>query len=395
MASRPPIPPFSGSTSKSLCGIKALSAVTRVDVVSFVEREKLEESECAFAEFWHDHDVGIHWVAYGKQSNSLNAALTGRFQFGSRLKDPDFPILLEELDWQSSARLLIFDDIVMAPLLKRYGKNSILSPHDCMSKMCWSHFRSSPPGIDSIRYLLRSLISRRYERSFYHLSLLTHIITQRDRVWLEKINPKARYEVVPNSDMLNPGFSASAPNAWDVLVWGDLRISSIAQGTRAFLSTVAKDKNWLESIRLLVAGRVSTLTAQKIIGADLLSRVVYVPYLENDKGQLQHAKITVIPDVGGAGIKNRCVNMLSSGKCLACLYPQMEGVEKACDRGAINAITLTELVSRIKKALYMETWLSYAQIGKMVFERENNESANRQLWSEMVERAVAIRSGIL
>ena len=395
VASRPPIPPFSGSNSKSLCGITALSAVTRVDVVSFVRLEKQAESVRAFDKFWSGRTAGAHWVPYGPRANCLRAAITGRFQFGRQLEHSAFPALLDKLGWNSPERLLLFDDITLAPFVAHYGSNAILSPHDCISKMFWSHFRLSPPGLGAARYLFQSLVARRYERSFYHLALLTHVITQRDRVWLEAINPRARYEVIPNADLLNPGFSGSAPNTWDVLVWGDLRIGSIATGAKAFLAAAAQDRTWLAGLRMLVVGRAPAHEAQKILGAVLSSRVAYAPNLEDDQGRLQHAKITVIPDAGGAGTKNRCVNMLGSGKCLACLYPQMEGIERARDRGAINAANLTELAARVKKALRDETWPVYAQMGKAIFECEYSENANRQLWVEMIERAVAIRAGSL
>jgi hypothetical protein len=366
-----------------------------VDVVSFVEREKQAESVRAFEIFWHGRVASSHWVAYGARANCLRAAITGRFQFGGQLEDSVLPTLLDKLGWKSPERLLLFDDITLAPNVARYGSNAIMSSHDCISKMFWSHFRLSPPGLGAARYLFQSLVARRYERAFYHLALLTHVITQRDRVWLESINPRARYEVVPNADLLNPGFSSSAPNTWDVLVWGDLRIGSIARGAKAFLSSAAQDRAWLVGIRMLVVGRASVQEAKKVLGADLLSLVAYAPNLEDDQGHLQHAKITVIPDAGGAGTKNRCVNMLASGKCLACLYPQMEGVERACDRGAINAENLTELAARVKKALIEETWPAYAQTGQEIFDREYGELDNRQLWMEMIERAVAIRSVIL
>ena len=392
IASRPPIPPFSGSTSKSLCGLAALSAVTRVDVVSFVLREKQEESVRAFEKYWGDRVAGAHWVAYGPRANFLKAVMTGHFQFGSQFDHFALPALLDKLDWSSPDRLLLFDDITLAPFVERYGSNAILSPHDCMSRMFWSHFRLSSPGLGAARYLFQSLVARRYERAFYHLALLTHVITQRDRVWLESINPRARYEVVPNADLLNPGFSSSAPNTWDVMVWGDLRIGAIARGAKAFLEAVAQDRLWPVGIRMLVVGRASVQEAQKILGADSMSRVAYTSNLEDEHGSIQHAKITVIPDAGGAGTKNRCVNMLASGKCLACLYPQMEGVERICDRGAINAPTLQKLAARVRQVLNQETWPTYAQTGQAIFDRQYGELANRQLWVDMIKRAVAIRS---
>ena len=227
VAARPPVPPFSGITSKTLCGITALSSLTRVEVVSFVEERRREEVELRFQEYWEGRVASSHWVAYGPRKSSLQALLERRFQFGTEMESSSLMELLDRLLRESPDRLLLFDDITLAPFLARYGENAIMSPHDCMSRMFSSHLQRRPLGWEAARLLLQSRIARRYEREYYHLALLTHVITQRDRIWLEEINPRARYEVVPNADLLNPGFSPSRPNGWDLLVWGDLRVGSI------------------------------------------------------------------------------------------------------------------------------------------------------------------------
>ncbi len=394
IASSAPIPPFSGPTSKTLCGISALSAMTRVEVITFAETGTQAETARRFAEYWGERVARVHWLAYGRRPGELEAAFRRRFQFGLRLERSRLAGLLKDLDWKNPRRLLVFDDINLAPFMDRFGENALLSPHDCISRMSQSHFSSSPWSFRAPRYLLQSLIARRYERAYYHRALLVHVITQRDRVWLEEINPQARYEVVANGDLLNPGFTAEAPADWEVLVWGDLRIGSIAKGARAFLAAAAACPSWPPGTRTLVVGRVDEPTARSILGRDLLSGVQYAPLLEGSCGRLAHAKVTVIPDTGGAGIKNRCVNILSSGKCLACLYPQMEGIEKACDRGAVNAVNMTELVVKVNNTLSEGTWQAYAHAGQEIFMHEYNEDENRQLWVEMVERAMAIRKSI-
>lgn len=391
VASRPPIPPFSGSTSKSLCGIAALSEVTSVKVVSFVEREKKVQCECTFNNFWKERVNGINWVEYGPQSSSLSAAISWRFKFGVQIENSYLHSVLDGLSWKSPDNLLIFDDIIFAPLMTRYGTNAILSPHDCMSKMFWSNLRGSKIKMGTVKYLLQGMIARHYESTFFNKALLIHVVTQRDRVWLEAINTKAKYAVVPNSDLLNPGFTGISQNNWDVLIWGNMGIRSISYGVKVFLDA-ARKQGWLKQNTIMLAGRVAAKYAQKIIGEDLFSLVTYMPNLEDNNGKLQHAKITVIADVGGAGIKNRCVNILSSGKCLACIYSQMEGIEKACDLGAINATTLAELADRVKKALHEETWMKYAKIGQDIYKQEYSENVIQKLWANMVERAIMIRS---
>jgi hypothetical protein len=206
---------------------------------------------------------------------------------------------------------MILDDIVLAPLALRYGANAIVSPHDCMSAMFWSHFRMAGLAPGAVKYYLQYLTARRYERSYYHYALLVHVIGHRDRVQLQALNPRARYHIIPNTDLLNPGFSKSRPDSWDVMVWGDLRISSILQGVREFLSCISAIPGWVQEHKVIVVGRVGIAQARAMIGDGLLDRVEYAPMLEGEDGSLRQAGITVIPDLGGAGMKNRVVNILA------------------------------------------------------------------------------------
>ena len=393
VAARPPVPPFSGVTGKTLCGITALSSLTKVEVVSFVEEGEREEVKDRFQRYWGERVTSSSWVAYGPRESMLQASLSRKFQFGTEMESSSLIELLDRLRRENPDRILIFDDITLSPFLARYGEHAIMSPHDCMSRMFASHLRHRPPGLEAARLLLQSRIARRYEREYYHLALLTHVITQRDRIWLEEINPRARYEVVPNADLLNPGFSPSRPNGWDLLVWGDLRVGSILRGTRAFLRELFPATSRPTEVRTLLVGRINEAEARERIGEDLLSKVSYAPFLEDQEGSVQHAKITVIPDDGGAGIKNRCVNILSSGKCLACLYPQMEGVERASDLVALNAVDHRGLVGKVKFALAEGVWEEIASRGQEIYAREYGVEANTQAWSDMVRRAVLLRDG--
>jgi len=392
VASRPPIPPFSGATSKTLCGVDALSAWTDIDLITFVHKGMQAETQLRLQEYWQKRPIKFHLIEYGRKSNAVEAALSRRFQFGTMIEHSVLPPLLEELDWSNPSHLLVFDDIVLSPLMVRYGANAVLSPHDCISKMSYSHLRLSPVGLTAAKYYFQYVIARRYEKHFYHLPLLVHVITERDRIWLQQINPRARYQVVPNSDLLNPGFRKAEPSNWDVMVWGDLEIGSIARGAKEFLGAIAQDRAWLQNNKVILVGRVSRTKAERIIGNDLLSVVKYSSFLEDDEGKLRHAKVTVVPDVGGAGTKNRSVNLLSSGKCLACLYPQMEGVDRACDRGAINASEIEELVERVKMSLQNHSYLHIGETGGAIYQQQYNLRVIRQLWYELVERALSIRA---
>lgn len=392
VAARPPVPPFSGITGKTLCGLDALSAYTEVDLVTFVDRLFLERCKCALYEYWGDRPISFHILPKREihAIHSLYAITRRRFSSGLIFPAELLAAKLTELKWHSFDRLVIFDDIVLAPFGRQYGHNAILSPHDCMSRMFFSHFKLQPFSFHKFRKLLQFMIAREYEKKFYHHFLLVHVITQRDRVLLQQINPSARYHVVPNSDLLNPGLIRNWDSSWDILIWGDLSIPSCALGAREFL-TYAQKNHRVAGARKLLVGRVSAKEALRLLGQEIMTQITYSPQLEDETGYIRSAKIIVIPDLGGAGIKNRVVNVLSSGLCLACLISQMEGVEAIADRGAINAATMRELVAKIAWALETQEYKQIANRGQRLYQEYYSLESIRKLWRETLERALSVR----
>jgi hypothetical protein len=392
VAARPPIPPFSGITSKTLCGLDALLSMTEVDLITFTAGSSTERTLVEIQRFWGDRSVRIHALRLEPRSSGLSALLRGQFQLTTEFDRNKLAAKLEELNWSERNNLVIFDDIVLAPLAQAYGTNAIISPHDCMSEMFLSHFRHLHPlSASRLRKYIQYRTARQYEQRYYQSALLVHVITQRDRVWLEAINPLARYHVVPNADLLNPGLVYDSNPEHDLLIWGDLTIAACAKGTREFLRQI-RGATHLNRARIILVGKVPDDTAERIIGRDCMELVDYSPRLENEAGQMHTAKIFVIPDIGGAGIKNRVVNVLSSGICLACLLPQMEGVDTIADRGAINAVTMSELVNRIVDVLRTGQYSNIAKIGENIYKDVYSIEANRRQWRDMIERALSIRS---
>ena len=368
--------------------------MTEVDLITFVD-EFVDESSKekitkALREYWQDRPIFVHVLPQHKETPWQQALWQRRFQLSTVFEGGSLAAKLSELEWASPKRLVIFDDIVLAPIARDYGTNAILSPHDCISRMFHSHYRLQGLTVAKLRKYTQYRIARYYEREFYHSVLLVHVVTQHDRVWLEGINPYARYHVVPNADLLNPGLVRDFDSPWDILIWGDLTITTCAQGAREFLMRAQSNRRLAAANKILV-GKVSKEEAVGLLGQDLMAQTAYASRLEDESGQIRSAKIIVIPDIGGAGIKNRVVNVISSGLCLACLLPQMEGVEAIADRGAVNAVRMVELVERISWALETREYEQIAQLGQRIYTDCYSLELNRRLWCEMIERALCIR----
>lgn len=392
VAARPPVPPFDGANLKTYFGLTALASVAELDVVVFANRAEQGEVRRRFEQFWSDASIRLRVLEYGPKAAPVKALLQRRFRLGMTVERSDLRSVLNDMEWRSPERLIIFDDIIFAPLTEEYGSNAVLSPHDCISEMFLSHAVYSFSRREALKYRVQSHIARHYEESFYHLPLLTHLVTERDRILVQKINGQARCHVIPNADL--PSLTAVRPEScnWDVLVWADLRIASAARGVQAFLEAWYQRGNRSATATMALAGRVPRREAERLLGKRLLASVDYTPLLEDESGTIRHAKVTVVPDFGGAGIKNRCLSILATGKCLACLYLQMEGVDKLCDRGAINASSMKELVRRITVALESQSYAQIAATGEAAYRRDFSESRIREMWITMVQRALAVRS---
>lgn len=390
VAARPPIPPFSGITSKTLCGLRALSAQTEVDLVTFADGSLIEKIQGMLCEYWRGLPFSFHILPTKSRVSKFRAIAKRQFYSGLLFDLDLLAIKLNQLKWYSPDHLILFDDILFAPCGRKYGFNAILSPHDCMSQMFLSHFKLQPFSFAKLRKFFQYIVARKYEKEFYHYFLLVHVITQRDRILLQHINPFARYHVVPNSDLLNPGLVRDWNSPWDILIWGDLSIPSCAHGTREFLRYLRENEKLVRASTILI-GKLSKKEALKILGHEAMGQIAYSTRLEDESGRIRSAKIIVIPDLGGAGIKNRIVNVLASGLCLACLISQMEGVEVIADRGAINAVTMEELVKKIAYVLDTREYERIANMGQGLYENFYNLKANYRLWREMIERALSVR----
>jgi len=376
-----------------LSGIRALSTLTGVDVVTFYDDRGLRDKITAeFQLFWGDTPLNLHLVESGKKKHAVSALLAGRFESTTKVENSQLGNVLDSLGWDKHDRLMILDDIILAPLLEKYGKNSILSPHDCMSQLFKAHFLSST--ITDIRKYVQYRLAQHYEKKYLHLALLTHVISHRDRVHLEKANPKARFHVISNADMLNPLARNELTAEFDVLIWGDLSVPTISAGVKKIIRFLEKDKECLKRLRIMMVGKLPLIRAKEILGYNFEGFLDYAQWLEDENGSKRTAKIYLIPDLGGAGMKNRCINLLAAGKCLACLYPQMEGIEKTCDRGSINAIEIEELLLKVKKVIASGSYQLIADTGKSIYEKEYSLGIITKQWREMIERTMSIKQSL-
>lgn len=87
VASRVPVPPFTGVILKPLTGISALAKKYSVQVVTFAHASEMERTASAFSAYWGSNpNVHLNLVAPGKKPSVAESLLLRRFQFGLELE---------------------------------------------------------------------------------------------------------------------------------------------------------------------------------------------------------------------------------------------------------------------------------------------------------------------
>lgn len=393
----PILPPFAGSAGsllKSYSAILGLRKQYEIDLITYGESGRCGEVVDRLEEFWKETPVRHHVIEYAPNPAPLRAWRERRFQLGLRVETPQLRDLLDELHWRQRDRLVVMGDIVFAPLARQYGGNLLLSPHDCISEMLKMHFQQALPAAAALKYYAQYRIARHYEQAYFQEALLIHVVTHRDRLMLQNINPRARYHVSPYRDRTSEVKASRQPPDVDVLIWADLRLAAVARGARAFIDAWGRCAQNQPSCRVLLVGRVDKESVSRLLGCDLPAGFEYGPRLEDDQGHSRRGAVTVIPDAGGTGIKTRLLHVLASGGCAACLYSQTEGIEWVADAGAINAHTLPDLAHSVRRALQTGSYRRTAARGTELFERYFSLARIEQAWDAMVERAVAVRESM-
>lgn len=379
--------PYSGGTLKAYWALRALSAVTPTRLVTFAPAESaptIRERLCAL---WSAEGIRPHVLVRPPLPSALSAMTQGRFQTGLAIERSGIAAWLAQQLAADPVSLILFDDIVFAPLLDRYDERALIAPHDCISYMLATHARSALPRPAALRIGIQSRIARSYERRWYHKALVTQAVTPLEKQRLAKVNPLARFEVA--SFRHDPGPISLPPDRFDadLLIWADLGVPSIAEGARRFLTAYLSRARHQASARPLLVGRIPVDRARRLLGAAAMKAVRYDERREDPQGALRHGKITVLPDVRGAGLKSRALSVLSSGSCLACCSDQMAGLEWAADIGAINAASPEGLAAALVARLDCGGWEAIASRGAELYAVNMSEEAVARQWVTLVRRA--------
>lgn len=389
VAAHPPLAPFSGGKLKTRTALTLCSPYLPIHLLTFAAPETAESVQEQLTEEWCPQGIRVTVLPLNAQSNVGDALLRHQLLTTTRLPLDSALAKITELGGTSDTGLVVMDDIALAPLLNKCGNHTLFSPHDCISAMELSSLRLMPSGIRKIRQLMQYRMSLYYERNYYHKALLVHLVTNRDRKNLQDINSQCRCHVVPYRDESVERAVTQDRFTHDVIVWSDLRRDGLLQGTLKFISEALNSP--LSRRRLLIVGKLSQGEALSKFRYALPNTWDYGQYLEDEQGQMRYGRITLIPDIGGAGIKSRILNTISSGDCVATLYEQMAGIDEIADVGALNSFSFAELVRLIEQSLLDGTWEQIGLTGQMMLQQQLSDEKLRDAWLGMVDRAMVIK----
>jgi glycosyltransferase involved in cell wall biosynthesis len=256
-------------------------------------------------------------------------------------------LLMGGLTWQARYRLPAFaqeiratiqanhydaihvDEIGLTQGLPDMRENGVLSINDCTTLVYRYKIRAAG-CLSRIFFSQQLKLVARLEKSLHQSFRVVHVVTERDARYLRRLNPDLRVEVIPislqNNATSNAGQTTPEVRPKNVLTIGDCNTTWVRSGIVAFML-----KAWPKIYCNIPGARLTVLARPTDRG--LLKAARQVPactllsYVSNYAETLNQADVIVIPDEGGAGMKNRVLEVMALGKPCALSLDAARGFE--------------------------------------------------------------------
>ncbi len=392
IAAHAPVPPYTGGKLKTRTALTLCAEHVHIHVITFAAQESINAVRNELTREWGSYGVAVTVLPLREGSNSITALRHRKLLTTTRLPLEEVLEQMKQLGGTCETGLVILDDIALAPMLSYCGMHTLFSPHDCISAMELSSLHQMAVGPRWLRQYLQYIVSLHYERTYYHNSLLVHLVTDRDRKNLLDVNAACRCHVVPYRDDSVTRSNARDKFTHDVVIWTDLNRDGLLQGTIGFVREALRGS--LNERKVLIVGKVTSQEALQKLRTTIPSNWEYSRLLEDDQGAFRYGRVTVVPDIGGAGIKSRILNVISRGDCVAALYEQMSGIDGLADVGALNSFSMNGLVKLVERALDDGSWEQIGLTGQAMLDEEMNETVLRRKWLDMIVRAMTIKQRV-
>ena len=361
VAGFPLIPSYCATSSKS-CGIlRGLSRQFHIDVL--VNSDRLNEESClkGLDSFWgRCSGIQFHIVPSKSAVWRATGPIRSRFLNESRIDFSKLRVAICSLS-RGEEIPVVLDDAILSRMLGTIRNPVLHSPHDCLSRLYWAEAQHSRSVRTKLEFYYRHFVVSRYERQFYCMARSVHLVNTTDEVLLKAQNPNVRTFLCPIASLLSPVESGpQVERDIDLLVWGNYRSGPVRQGALETILVLKNGEEYWRTKRVVLLGR-----AAFSLGATGLELCDQVSDLAK---YLRRVKVCMLPDLDGAGIKNRAIDCLSQGVCLAGLRSQLGGLPTPLDY-CLPGETIQNVLEQCRSALAHSRHRSLGTSGLRVFQQ--------------------------
>jgi glycosyltransferase involved in cell wall biosynthesis len=230
--------------------------------------------------------------------------------------DPCWREFQEELA-RIRPHLIHLEGIGLSPWLARLrGRQVLMSAVDAWSLR---QSRLAVHARGAMRIFLRAYgwLSLSAERRFYPLAAAVHVVSDEDAAYLRQACPGAKIETIPVGLMSLPiARSVDMKHDSDILrlvFWGDLRVPYLREGLLWLLREVVPrlPDAIRASIELVVLGRSEP--DHETLQASAGTVVRFMQWVDDIDAELRDARVVLLPDASGSGMKNRTLQAMACG----------------------------------------------------------------------------------
>lgn len=383
----PPVPPLNGNNRKIHDVLQALASDFALEVIAYPTSA---DQQAALVGYWRDRDLRWHFLARRTRGRHLRA-------LGQQLSLPtvtrDFAaeaaVVREAARRGVPCRVLV-DLISGSPLCTRVPEGVLISGHDCMSHFWKCMAASASSARERWVARVRRHFALQAERRFYHRAAGVHVVSSLDAQELARINPAARTVVIPlggrSAEPRHLQPECARKGGW---IWGNLAFGPIASGARSLLAAMAETPDaWAD---WTLVGAVPEAEAHRRLPELATLNLAYaarVPQLEAGLGRL---RTVVLPDLSGAGQKNRCLDALSHGCCVVGLAEVFRDFPGEDGRHYLEAESPAAL-AKILRGLSATRTADLGREGRALFEGHFTMTALAERWRAALDAVPPLRA---
>lgn len=388
-----PAPPFSGANRKIHDVVRALSEPFKVTVITY---GALPGAGPALEDYWAGA-VDLVVLARRQCFPAARALVqrTLRSVTARRFREEREAIMMAARGHARS--VLLVDGLSGLPILRYVESGAVSSLHDSMVDYFAIQASSSRRFDYYVLWSLRARAAARLCAHYLHRADAVHAVTEEDAARLRRAFPAIATSVIPILGALpvrSELFRDRCPSSErpQVLVWGNLSLGPVREGFRRLVSS----PEWARltsSAEVRVIGKISEHAFREAFPGHW-QRVSYVERVEELETFLAECSVIVVPDVSGCGQKNRTLEAMRLGVCVAGFPEAFRGLPRGDTRCFLQDEDPDKLIRAIKDAAASGESRTVGSAGRALVDSLFGFEAFRAAWVALLDsvRPLALKA---